>query len=152
MTGRTRNAAKSKSAKPYARPPTATSAPIPMRGTLVDQLNRLVAEDRAKPRFDVNASTLAEPQVGHCFTLTELEKMSGAHPEIGTACEMCHLPVPLWGFGWYIWDQEDGVLCVIYRICKACWRYSQSNPRYDWEEDTTATPAVSAACWFARPI
>lgn len=119
---------------------------------MVDELTRALAEDRNTPRFDVNASTLAAPKVGHCFTQRELKTMSRAHPEIGTPCEMCHLPVPLWGFGWYIWDQEDEVLDVTYRICKPCWRYSDSNPLYDWEEDTTTTPPVSNTCWFRRRI
>ncbi|KAF8121652.1 hypothetical protein K438DRAFT_1793648, partial [Mycena galopus ATCC 62051] len=88
------------------------------------------------------------------FTLEELEAMAtAANPGIiGVSCIKCDLPVALWGFGLYIFDTDDNTLIVIDYICKACWKYSLSNPRFDREEDTEIAPPLffSALALLAR--
>lgn len=115
-----------------------------MNGTLVDRLNRLAAEDDTKLKFDVNATKLNQPKIGCSFTLAELEALAGAHPEIGMPCTLCHLPVPKWGWAWYIFDESAWVLVVEHHICKACWKYSQLNPLFDYAVDTIHPPSVSS--------
>ncbi|KAF8197346.1 hypothetical protein K438DRAFT_2016570 [Mycena galopus ATCC 62051] len=134
-------------------PRTRAAQPYKPIGTLVDQLNRIIGQ-HATPRFDVNATMAYDKAaVALGFTLEELEAMAtAANPGIiGVSCIKCDLPVALWGFGLYIFDTDDNTLIVIDYICKACWKYSLSNPRFDWEEDTEIAPpctcpAGSMAC------
>ncbi|KAF8174344.1 hypothetical protein K438DRAFT_1980369 [Mycena galopus ATCC 62051] len=116
---------------------TRTRAPLPP-GTLVDQARLRVPT----PRFDINASSsLEDSAVAMCFTRNELDSMAARNLwVIGKSCKKCQLPVALWGFGWYILDKEDDSLDPCDLICKACWKYSLSNPRFDWEEDSETTP------------
>ncbi|KAJ7240117.1 hypothetical protein B0H12DRAFT_1074829 [Mycena haematopus] len=141
MSGPTRNTRASPAkTKSYAR------RPLPQL-TLVEQLNRIVAEDPTpKKRFDLNATASTdEPGVAICFTLKELESM--VNPIlVGASCTNCHLVVAPWGFGWYILDKKDNAFDLAHFICKACWRYSTSNPRFDWDE------ALMAGDLQAAPI
>ncbi|KAF8181853.1 hypothetical protein K438DRAFT_2168183 [Mycena galopus ATCC 62051] len=111
------------------------------RDAFIDQL-RVRAEQRARPRFDVNATvTVEDCTFAICFTMKQLEDMATRNPGIiGLPCKNCDLPIALWDFGWYILDKEDNSLdpCVI--ICKACFKYSLSNPQFDFEEDTEIAP------------
>ncbi|KAF8147543.1 hypothetical protein K438DRAFT_1780012 [Mycena galopus ATCC 62051] len=95
-----------------------------------------------QPRFDINtSSTLEDAAVVKCFTRKELDDMAARNPWIiSQSCKECFLPVALWGFGWYIIDKEDNSLDPCDLICKACWKYSLSNPRFNWEEDTEIAP------------
>ncbi|KAF8213035.1 hypothetical protein K438DRAFT_1957615 [Mycena galopus ATCC 62051] len=119
--------------------------PYEPTGNLVDQLNRII-RDNTPLRFDVNA-TMAYDKAAVVlgFTLKELEAMAvAANPGIiGVPCKKCDLPVALWGFGLYIFDTDDSTLNVIDYICKACWKYSLSNPHFDWEEDTEVAPSCT---------
>ncbi|KAF8144832.1 hypothetical protein K438DRAFT_1782455 [Mycena galopus ATCC 62051] len=65
-----------------------------------------------QPRFDINASsTLEDAAVVKCFTRKELHDMAARNPWIiSQSCKECFLPVALWGFGWYILDEEDNSL------------------------------------------
>lgn len=114
------------------------------RDAFLDQL-RARDEERAKPRFDVNATaTVEDCTVAICFTMKQLEEMATRNPWIvGRPCDDCHLPIALWGFAWYIPDKEDGCLDPCVTLCKACFKYSLSNPRFDFEEDTDFAPEVS---------
>ncbi|KAF8164177.1 hypothetical protein K438DRAFT_1775692 [Mycena galopus ATCC 62051] len=110
------------------------------RGALVFVNEARLRADQ--PRFDINtSSTLEDAAVVMCFTRKELDDMAARNPWIiGKSCKECLLPVALWGFGWYILDKEDNSLDPCDLICKACWKYSLSNPRFDWEEDTEIAP------------
>jgi len=133
-------------------PRTRAAQPYKPIGTLVDQLNRII-EENATPRFDVNATMAYDKAaVALGFTLEELEAMAAAaNPGIiGVSCIKCDLPVALWGFGLYIFDTDDNTLIVIDYICKACWKYSLSNPRFDWEEDTKIAPPVCVFLWLLK--
>ncbi|KAJ7880960.1 hypothetical protein B0H13DRAFT_1891538 [Mycena leptocephala] len=79
------------------------------------------------------------------LTLEELKTREASQLHVGSPCLRCGLCVPSFGFGWYTpGDEDPHDLDVIYRECKACWRYSASNPRFDCEEDTTKLPPASS--------
>jgi hypothetical protein len=133
------------SRKPYDRP-APSHVSLPPRGSLVYELNKIIAEDRAKPRYDINLTDVDRPKVAVMLTLEELKAREGSQLHVGTPCLRCGLIVPSFGFGWYTpGDEDPRDLDVIHRECKACWRYSASNPRFDCEDDTTRLPPVSPA-------
>jgi hypothetical protein len=83
--------------------------------------------------------------VAMALTLEELKTREASQLHVGSPCLRCGLCVPSFGFGWYTpGDEDPHDLDVIYRECKACWRYSASNPRFDCEEDTTKLPPASS--------
>ncbi|KAF7345167.1 hypothetical protein MSAN_01893000 [Mycena sanguinolenta] len=123
-------------AKPYAR------TPLP-KDTLVDQLNRLAAKEPI--RFDLNATaTTGDTAVAICFTREQLNSMENPIL-VGKCCVVCHLVVALWGFGWYILDKDDNTFDITHFICKACWRFSDSNPRFD-NDDAEVVPQIAPPC------
>ncbi|KAJ6479057.1 hypothetical protein C8R45DRAFT_1101476 [Mycena sanguinolenta] len=123
-------------AKPYNR------IPLP-KGTLVDQLNRLAAKEPL--RFDLNAtSTTSDTAVTICFTREQLASMENPIL-VGASCRVCHLVVAQWGFGWYIFEKEDNAFDITHFICKACWWFSDSNPRFD-HDDAEIAPQIVPPC------
>ncbi|KAJ7115145.1 hypothetical protein C8R43DRAFT_1138273 [Mycena crocata] len=86
-------------------------------------MNTLLRDHR---KFDINLNRDffgAEPVF---VTQVQLDRYATAQHNHAAPCEMCHLPVQLWGLALYTFD-DNGVPIPLRHICKACWPYSEHN-------------------------
>ncbi|KAJ7182222.1 hypothetical protein C8R43DRAFT_940370 [Mycena crocata] len=86
-------------------------------------MNTLLRDHR---KFDINLNRDffgAEPVF---VTQVQLDRYATAQHDHAAPCEMCHLPVQLWGLALYTFD-DNGVPIPLRHICKACWPYSEHN-------------------------
>ncbi|KAJ7147937.1 hypothetical protein C8R43DRAFT_952947 [Mycena crocata] len=86
-------------------------------------MNTLLRDHR---KFDINLNRDffgAEPVF---VTQVQLDRYATAQHDHAAPCEMCHLPVQLWGLALYTFD-DNGVPIPLCHICKACWPYSEHN-------------------------
>lgn len=102
-------------------------------------------QQRNALRYDMNLVDDDDPNHKFFPTWSEMQAEKKWHPA-DTPCSMCGLFVALFGFGCYFKNTIEPELGshIIWHICKACFRFSDSNPRFDWETMTTTAPPVSA--------
>ncbi|KAJ7040120.1 hypothetical protein C8F04DRAFT_1178220 [Mycena alexandri] len=106
-------------------------------------------QQRNALRYDMNLVDDDDPNHKFFPTWSEMQAEKKWHPA-DTPCSMCGLFVALFGFGCYFKNTIEPELGshIIWHICKACFRFSDSNPRFDWETMTTTAPPCSCPPGF----
>ncbi|KAJ7018145.1 hypothetical protein C8F04DRAFT_1278070 [Mycena alexandri] len=107
-------------------------------------------QQRNALRYDMNFVDDDDPNHKFFLTWSEMQAEKKWHPASDTPCSMCGLFVALFGFGCYFKNTIEPELGshIICHICKACFRFSDSNPRFDWETMTTTAPPCSCPPGF----
>lgn len=100
-----------------------TRMPLTLVNTLTLNNNHLESDRKAHLRFDINADRGITPVY---FTSAQLDQQAGEQLNVHEHCTECHLPVSLWGLGFYLVD-NDGAIYPGSQKCKACWVYAAEN-------------------------
>lgn len=100
-------------------------------------------EEHAR-RYDMNLVDNDDPNHKYYPTWNEMQIDKKWHPA-EKRCTMCNLFVAPLGFGCYFQNTTEPELGshIVWHICKACFKFSESNPRFDSETMTTTAPPVS---------